>query len=52
MWLETWVPPCVLLTLWFRPWELWLVDIFVLSMGLQTPSAPSVLSLTPLLGTP
>jgi hypothetical protein len=29
----------------------WLVDIVVLPMGLQTPSTPSVLSLTPLLGT-
>jgi hypothetical protein len=39
---------------WFSPWELWgtwLVDV-VLPMGLQTPSAPSVLSLTPPLGTP
>jgi hypothetical protein len=30
----------------------WLVDIFVLPMGLQTPSTPSVLSLTLLLETP
>jgi hypothetical protein len=29
----------------------WLVDVVVLPMGLQTPSAPSVLSLTPPLGT-
>jgi hypothetical protein len=29
----------------------WFVDIVVLPMGLQTPSTPSVLSLTPLLGT-
>ena len=29
-----------------------MVDIVVLPMGLQTPSAPSVLSLTPPLGTP
>ena len=29
----------------------WLVDIVVLSMGLQTPSAPSVLSLISSLGT-
>ena len=36
----------------FRPWELWLVDIVVLPLWLQTPSAPSVLSLTPLLGSP
>jgi hypothetical protein len=44
MWLEPWVPPCVHLGWWFRPWELWLVDIVVLPMGLQTPLAPSVLS--------
>ena len=54
MWLEPWVPPCVLLGWWFSPWELlggfWFVDI-VLPMGLQTPSAPSVLSLTPPLET-
>ena len=31
---------------------LWLVDIVVLPVGLQTPSAPSVLSLTPPLGSP
>jgi hypothetical protein len=40
-------------TPWFKTWELWrvwLVDIVVFSMGLQTPSAPSVLSLTPPLG--
>jgi hypothetical protein len=63
MWLEPWVPPCVLLGWWFSPWELrsggggggvaaWLVDIVVLPMGLQTPSAPSVLYLAPPLGTP
>ena len=37
------------------PWELlgdWLVDIVVLPMGLQSPSTPLVLSLTPLLWTP
>jgi hypothetical protein len=46
-------PSCVLLGWWFSPWNLWgvwLVDIIVLSMELQTPSAPSVLSLTPPLG--
>jgi hypothetical protein len=32
--------------------EGWLVNIVVLPTGLQTPSTPSVLSLTPLLGTP
>jgi hypothetical protein len=54
--LEPWVPPCVLLGYWFSTSELregrvWLVDIVILPMGLQTPSAPSVLSLTPLLRT-
>jgi hypothetical protein len=47
--------PCVFLGWWLSPWELWgfwLVDIVLLSMGLQTPSSPSVLSLTSLLGTP
>jgi hypothetical protein len=46
--------PCVLLCWWLSSgelWGVWLVDIFVLLMGLQTPSTPSVLSLTPLLGT-
>jgi hypothetical protein len=49
MQLEPWVPPCVLLGWWLSPW---LVDIVFLPMRLQTPSAPSVLSLTPPLGTP
>jgi hypothetical protein len=43
------------LGLWLSPWELWgfwWVDIVVLPMGLQSPSTPLVLSLTPLLGTP
>jgi hypothetical protein len=31
--------------------RVWLVDIAVFPMGLQTPLAPSVLSLTPPLGT-
>jgi hypothetical protein len=47
MQLEPWVTPCVLFSWWFSPWELsgvWLV-IIVLPMGLQTPSAPSVLYL-------
>jgi len=30
----------------------WLIDIVLLPMGLQTPSTPSVLSLTPSLGSP
>jgi len=53
VWLEPWFPPCVLGGWWLSPWEpwgVWWIDI-VLSMGLQTPSAPSVLSLTPPLGT-
>jgi hypothetical protein len=40
-------------SLWLSLWEIYgvcLVDISVLPMGLQTPSAPSVLSLTPPLG--
>jgi hypothetical protein len=54
MWLETWVTPCVLFGWWFSPWELWgywLVHIVVSPMGLQTPSAPWLLSLAPPLGT-
>ena len=50
--LEPWVPPCVLFGWWFSPWQLWgywLVYI-VPPMGLQTPSAPSGLSLATLLG--
>jgi hypothetical protein len=38
---------------WFSPWEIsgvWWVHIFVLPMGLQTPSLPWVLFLTPPLG--
>jgi hypothetical protein len=49
--LEPCATPCVLFDWWFHSWELsgvWLVDI-VLSMDFQTPSAPSILSLTPLL---
>jgi hypothetical protein len=54
MQLEPWVAPCVLFRWWFSLWELWgiwLVDIVVLAMGLQTHSAPSFLSLIPPLGT-
>jgi hypothetical protein len=54
MQLEPWVPPCALLGWWISTWEFWgswLVNIVVLSMGLQAPSAPSVHSLTPPLGT-
>jgi hypothetical protein len=53
MWLEPWISPCVLFGWWFSPWELWevwLVDTVVLPMRLQTPLAPSVLSLSPPLG--
>jgi len=53
MQLEPWVPPCVLFGWWFSPgeiWGFWLVDIIVPPMGLQTPLAPSVLSLSPPLG--
>ena len=54
MQLEPRVPPCLLVGFWFSPWELWgvwLVNIVVLPMGLQTPSAPSALPLSPPLGT-
>jgi len=51
MQLEPWVCPCVLFGWWFSPWELWFIGIAVL-MGLQAPSAPSILSLTPPMGTP
>jgi hypothetical protein len=53
MQLEPWVPPCVFFGWWFSPWELWgywLVHIVVPPIGLQTPSAPWVFSLAPLLG--
>jgi hypothetical protein len=52
--LEPWVPPCVFFGWWFSPWELWgywLVHIVVPPTGLQIPSAPCVLSLTPALRT-
>ena len=56
MWLKSWIPPCVLFGWWFSPWELWEGTsgwlVVVLPMGLQTPSASSVLSLTPPLGIP
>ena len=54
MQLEPWVPPCVFFDWWFSPrelWGYWLVHIVVPPMGLQTPSAPWVLSLAPSLGT-
>jgi hypothetical protein len=52
--LEPQVSPCVFFYWWFSPWELWgywLVHIDVPTMGLQTSSAPWVLSLAPSLGT-
>jgi hypothetical protein len=57
MWLEPWVPPCILFGWLFSPWKLWAAGAgcawlkIVLPMGLQTPSAISVPSLTPPLGT-
>ena len=54
MQLEPCVSPCVFFGWWFSPrelWRYWSVHIFVPPMGLQTPSAPWVLSLAPSLGT-
>jgi hypothetical protein len=54
MQLELWVPPCVFFGWWFSPWELWgysFIYIVVPPIGLQTHSAPWVLSLAPSLGT-
>jgi hypothetical protein len=54
MQLEPQVPPCVLFGWWFSSrelWGYWLVHIVVPLIGLQTPSAPWVLSLAPPLGT-
>jgi hypothetical protein len=51
--LEPWVPS-VFFGCWFSPrelWGYWLVHIVVPPMGLQTSSAPWVLSLAPSLGT-
>jgi hypothetical protein len=45
-------PSCLLFGWWFSLWRVWFVDIIVPPMGLQTPSAPLVLSLTPPLETP
>jgi hypothetical protein len=50
---ELQVPPCVFFDWWFSPrelWGYWLVHIVVPPMGLQTPSAPWVLSLALSLG--
>jgi hypothetical protein len=55
MQLEPWITPCVLFDLWLSTWELcgvWLVDIVIPPMGLQTHSAPWVLSLVAPLGNP
>jgi len=52
MQLEPWVCPCVLFGWWFSPWELWLIGIAVVLMEIQVPSAPSILSLIPPMGTP
>ena len=52
--LEPWIPPCVFFGWGFSPrnfWGYWLVHIVVRPMGLQTPSAPCILSLAPSLGT-
>jgi len=46
MQLEPWICPCLHFGWLFSPRELWLVGIFVLK-GLQVPSAPLVLSLSP-----
>jgi hypothetical protein len=49
-----WLEPCVLFGWWFSPWDLWgywLVHIVAPPMGLQTPSATWVLSLSPPLET-
>jgi len=51
MQLESWICLCVLLGWWFIPLELWLVSIAVLK-EMQTPSAPSNLSLTLPMRTP
>jgi len=50
--LESRVTSCVLFGWWFSPWEFFggrgkVVDMVVLPRGLQSPSAPSVLSQTP-----
>ena len=50
MQLEPQVPPCDFFDWWFSPrelWGYWLVHIVVPPIGLQTPSAPWVLSLAP-----
>jgi hypothetical protein len=52
--LESQVPACVFFDWWYSSkelWGYWLVHIDVPPMGLQTSSAPWVLSLAPSLGT-
>ena len=54
IWPEPWVPPCVFFSWWSSPWELWgiwPVDTYS-SHRSATPSALSVPSLTPPLGSP
>jgi hypothetical protein len=54
MQLEPQGSPYIFFDWWFRPkelWGYWLVHIYVPPMGLQTPSAPWILSLAPSLGT-
>jgi hypothetical protein len=47
-------PPCILFGWWFSPWELLVVQIvdIVLPVGLQSPTAPSILPLVLPLGSP
>jgi hypothetical protein len=54
MQLEPRFPSCVFFDWWYRSkelWDYWLVHIDIPPRGLQTPSAPWVLSLAPSLGT-
>ena len=53
----SWALGSSMCTLWLvvsprELWGVWLIDIVVLPIGLQTPSAPSVLPLTSLIGSP
>ena len=54
-WPAPWVAPCVISGWWSNSqelWEVWPVDTVAPSVGLQTPSPPSVPSLFPPLGNP
>jgi hypothetical protein len=54
MWLEPWVPPCVLFDKWFTPWEpwgYWLIHIVFLLWGCKPLQLLWVLFLAPPLGT-